>query len=125
MIEHIEQIANEIVDPIKRVEENMERNCYKRHKHWKNWEYCSSVWQRRPKWKRLSKDKGIGGVLFRIKEHPHEKRDNISDALNIGKGTCGEYVQTLLKAEMITWTRKTHYEISPLGLAVLKLFNIV
>lgn len=119
MIEHINELANEIVDPIQCVEENLARNCYRGYGN-----FYSSLWWRRPGWTRLSKDKGIGRVLFRIKEHPHEKRNFISDALKIGEGTCGEYVQTLLKAEMITWTRKTHYEITPLGLAMLKLFNL-
>ena len=114
-------ISIEITDPIATIEENLAKNCYKQGRY-----HCPiGLYYRRPSWKRLSKDKGIGSVLLRIKEHPHEKRDSISDALNIGRGTCGEYVQILLKAELISWTRKNHYDITPLGLVILKFFDLI
>lgn len=119
MNEQIENLAFAIVDPIKKAEENMERNCYLGYG-----SRFSGIYYRRPAWKRLSKDKGLGSVLLRIYNHPHEKRYDLLKALNL-TNSSGELVQILRKCEMVSWTRKTHYEITPLGVAVLRKFNLI
>lgn len=119
MNEQIENLAFAIVDPIKMAEENMKKNCYLG--------YGSrflGIYYRRPVWKRLSKDKGIGAVLLRIYNHPHEKKHDILKAVNL-TAASGEITQILRKGEMVSWTRKTHYKITPLGVAVLRKFNLI
>lgn len=119
MHEHVDQLALNIIDPVKKVQENIKRNCYLG---------CGNrffgIYWRSPAWKRLSKDKGIGAVLLRIYNHPHEKKHDILKAVNL-TDTCGDLVQILLKGEMVSWTRKTHYEITPLGIAMLKKFSLI
>ena len=122
MHEHLEQLALEIIDPIKKANENIERNCYLGYVGYGK-QFMGIYW-RSPAWKRLSKDKGIGSILLRIYNHPHEKRHDLLKAVNL-TDTCGDLVQILLKCEMISWTRKTHYEITPLGIAMLKKFNLI
>lgn len=119
MNECIERLAFEIVDPVKKAEENITKNCYLGYGR-----HFIGVYWRRPAWKRLSKDHGIGSILLRIYTHPHEKRYDLLKAVNLTE-TCGDLVQILLKCEMISWTRKTHYEITPLGIAMLKKFSLI
>ena len=122
MHEHLEQLAFEIVDPIKKVKENIERNCYLGYVGYGR--LFMGIYWCCPAWKRLSKDKGIGAVLLRIYNHPHEKRHDLLKAVNL-TDSSGQLVQILRKGEMISWTRKTHYEITPLGIAMLKKFSLI
>ena len=53
MLEHINELADEIVNPIKKAEENLAKNCHL------GYGFYTSPWWRKPAWKRLSKDKSI------------------------------------------------------------------
>lgn len=119
MNEQIEKLAFEIVDPVKKVKENIVKNCYLGYGN-----RFLGIYYRCPAWKRLSKDKGIGAVLLRIYNHSHEKKHDILKAVNL-TAASGEITQILRKGEMISWTRKTHYEVTPLGLAMMKKFNLI
>lgn len=119
MHEHVDQLALSIIDPVKKVQENIKRNCYLGYGN-----RFSGIYWRSPAWKRLSKDKGIGAVLLRIYNHPHEKKHDLLKAVNL-TAASGEITQILRKGEMVSWTRKTHYEITPLGIAMLKKFSLI
>ena len=122
----IETIVNNMIDPIKKVQENFEKNfrlppyrdAYGKEIYWH-----SLLYYHAPKFKSLSKDKGLGRLLFYIKNNPNLTKAEILYNLNI-VSQHNETFQYLTKGELVTYSRKTGYKITSLGEAILQKFNI-
>lgn len=122
MNENVEKLALEIVNPIKHIIANYQKNCSMGPSYPPGW-YTGIYW-RKPAFKKLSKDKGFVKYLLFIYNHPYQFRYEILDYLD-GRSGDGEYFQHYLKAELVIWSKKRGYEITPLGVALLKYFNLI
>ena len=123
----IEVIANNMIDPIKKVQENFEKNfrlAPYRDAYGKEIYWHSLLYYHVPVFKSLSKDKGLGRFLFYIKNNPNLTKKEILYNLHCDS-LQNETFQYLTKGELVNYSRKTGYVITPLGIAILQKFNIV
>ena len=124
----IEVIANNMIDPIKKVQENFEKNfrlTTYRDAYGKETFWHSVLYYHAPAFKSLSKDKGLGRFLFYIKNNPNLTKTEILYNLRIDY-PHNETFQYLTKGELVNYSRETRgYVITPLGTAILQKFNII
>jgi len=114
----INTISIEIVDPVKAIEENWTKNYFG------DSLYPIGLYNYRPRLKKLSKDKGIGKLLLIIKDFPHSKKKEIRERMGTSAQRNEEF-SFMMKGEMIKYSRKEGYEITPLGLTLLRKFNLI
>ena len=122
----IEIIVNNMIDPIKKVKENFQKNFRTapyQDSHGNDIYWYSLLYYHAPAFKSLSKDKGLGRLLFYIKNNPNLTKAEILYNLHI-VSQHNETFQYLIKGELVTYSRKTGYKITPLGTAILQKFNI-
>ena len=107
-----------IANPIKKIDINQNKNYHKPYGH-------QQLYYFRPKFKKpLSKDKGLGKILYLIFKHPNISKKDILSFFP-GTGFRNEEFRHLKKAELITYDRKTNYLITPLGLQTLQYFDLI
>jgi len=124
----IEVIANNMIDPIKKVQENFEKNfrlTTYRDAYGKETFWHSLLYYHAPAFKSLSKASGLGRFLFYIKNNPNLTKTEILHNLHCDSPQ-NETFQYLTKGELVNYSCETRsYVITPLGTAILQKFNIV